>query len=72
MKVPRLDEGRYERSGILPTIEEELSFQVDSSRKKKLDTIQFQKLDFVKRFDSSINRSSFGSLRMKPMLKVNS
>ena len=55
---------------MLPIIEEELSFQVDSSRKKNLDTIQFDKLDVNRRSDSSLRWRSIGSMRMNPMLKV--
>ena len=54
LKVQRQEDMPNKRSVILPTIEEELSFQADSSRKKKLDTIQFEKQDVIRRLDPSL------------------
>lgn len=72
VKVQRQEDMPIKRSVVLPTIEEELSFQVDSSRNKKLDTIQFEKLDMIRRLDPSLKWNSFDSKRINPMLKVNS
>ena len=71
MKVKQEDIQR-KRSEVLPTIEEEPSFQLDSSRKKVLDTIKLQKLEIVRQFDNTFKWDSFGSLRMKPVPNVNS
>ena len=72
VKVQRQKVMPIKRSVVLPTIEEELSYQVDSSRNKKLDTIQFEKLDMIRRLDPSLKWNSFDSKRINPMLKVNS
>ena len=72
LKVQRQEDMPNKRSVILPTIEEELSFQADSSRKKKLDTIQFEKQDVIRRLDPSLKWNSFDSIRINSMLKVDS
>ena len=72
MNVQRQEDMLNKRSVILPTIEEELSFQVDSSRKKNLDTIQFEKLDVIRRLDPNLKWNSFDSMRINSRLKVNS
>lgn len=70
LKVPIQENLTKKKSLILPAIKEELSFQLDSSRKKQHDRLENPKLNVVRNSERSYSQNSFGSIRIKPMIEV--